>query len=80
MQSVFVYHVYYFVCRLTSEVTRFGRHSGNDYFLDSTETLLLVSRWHAEIHRTVNDGNVQYIIRDGSLNGTYVNDVRVTFA
>jgi pSer/pThr/pTyr-binding forkhead associated (FHA) protein len=80
MQSVFVYPVYYFVCRLTSEVTRFGRHSGNDYFLDSTETLLLVSRWHAEIHRTVNDGSVQYVIRDGSLNGTYVNDVRVTFA
>lgn len=59
-------------------MTRFGRHSGNDYFLDSTEALLLVSRWHAEIHRTVTDAGVQYIVRDSSLNGTYVNDVRVS--
>ena len=66
--------------RLKRDVTRFGRHSQNDYFLDSTEYICLISRWHAEIHRVEDEGNVKFLLRDHGLNGTYVNDVRVSYS
>ena len=62
---------------MNADVTRFGRHSHNDYYLDSSQLAHFISRWHSEIHRVEQDGEIKYIIRDNSLNGTYVNDVRV---
>lgn len=55
---------------LSKDVTGAGRHPESDIFLDD----ITVSRRHAEIRR-IEDG---YSIVDmGSLNGTYVNKIRV---
>lgn len=55
---------------MTKEVTTAGRHPESDIFLDD----ITVSRRHAEITRVDSD----YKITDkGSLNGTYVNKLRV---
>jgi len=55
---------------LSRDATSAGRHPESDIFLDD----ITVSRRHAEIRRT-GDG---YSIADtGSLNGTYVNKMRV---
>ena len=69
------------VSRLNGDVTRFGRHSGNDHYLDSLELSYFISRWHAEVHfvqagRGGRGG--QYVVQDNSLNGTYINGVRVS--
>ena len=72
-----MFHSIFF--RLNADVTRFGRHSHNDYYLDSSQLAHFISRWHSEIHRVEQEGEIKYIIRDNSLNGTYVNDVRVSF-
>ena len=56
--------------QLEPTVTRLGRHPDSEIQLDD----ITVSRRHAEIEAV--DG--RYIVRDaGSLNGTYVNAVRV---
>ena len=55
---------------LTKDVTDAGRHPESDIFLDD----ITVSRRHAEIRRE--DGDYS-IIDMGSLNGTYVNKMRV---
>lgn len=55
---------------LTKEVTTAGRHPESDIFLDD----ITVSRRHAEIKR---DGDQFRIVDLGSLNGTYVNKLRV---
>lgn len=56
---------------LDKEVTTAGRTPEADLFLDD----VTVSRRHADVTRK--DG--EYVVRDsGSLNGTYVNGVRVT--
>ena len=61
----------YFV--LSSAVTTIGRHAESTIVLDD----ITVSRRHSEIHKT--DG--RYLVKDaGSLNGTYVNQVRVDVA
>jgi len=58
---------------LDHDVTTSGRHPDSDIFLDD----VTVSRRHAEI---VREGG-QYYVRDvGSLNGTYLNRVRVDSA
>ncbi len=55
---------------LTKDVTTAGRHPESDVFLDD----ITVSRRHAEIRK---DGE-RFRIQDmGSLNGTYVNKLRV---
>jgi pSer/pThr/pTyr-binding forkhead associated (FHA) protein len=55
---------------LDSPVTTAGRHPDSEIFLDD----VTVSRRHAEVRRT-EDG---YVVSDaGSLNGTYVNRVRI---
>lgn len=55
---------------LTKPVTTVGRHPDSDIFLDD----ITVSRRHAEVRRA-GDG---FVVRDvGSLNGTYLNRVRV---
>lgn len=55
---------------LTRDVTKAGRHPESDIFLDD----ITVSRRHAEIHRS---GSAFRIIDMKSLNGTYVNKLRV---
>ena len=56
--------------RLDAPVTRVGRHPESDIFLDD----ITVSRRHAEFHH---DGH-RFVVRDvGSLNGTYLNRVRI---
>ncbi|HEY5531807.1 MAG TPA: FHA domain-containing protein [Candidatus Anoxymicrobiaceae bacterium] len=55
---------------IAKEVTSAGRHPESDIFLDD----ITVSRRHAEIRRT-EDGF--RIVDMGSLNGTYVNKLRV---
>jgi pSer/pThr/pTyr-binding forkhead associated (FHA) protein len=55
---------------LTKAVTTAGRHPESDVFLDD----ITVSRRHAEIR---NDGILFRIVDMGSLNGTYVNKLRV---
>ncbi|HQZ34147.1 MAG TPA: FHA domain-containing protein [Ilumatobacteraceae bacterium] len=55
---------------LEADVTRLGRSTDGEISLDD----ITVSRRHAEVIR---DGN-SYLVRDsGSLNGTYVNNVRI---
>jgi len=59
--------------RLAGAVITIGRNTGADIFLDDVS----VSRRHAEIHASPQG----YRISDaGSLNGTYVNDVRTDLA
>lgn len=61
----------YFV--LSKPLTTIGRHSDSDIPLDD----ITVSRRHSEVH--LRDGRV--VVSDaGSLNGTYVNQVRVDVA
>ena len=68
-----------FCFRLTSDITIIGRNRlVADLFLDSTKTAGLISRIHARIIRTCKEGNEQYEICDTSLNGTYVNDHKVS--
>lgn len=62
---------------LSDDVTKFGRHSGNDHYLDSLELSYFISRWHAEVHFVEDDQCGKYMLRDNSLNGTYVNGSRV---
>jgi pSer/pThr/pTyr-binding forkhead associated (FHA) protein len=55
---------------LHEPVTRLGRHPDSEIMLDD----ITVSRRHAEVARA----DAGYVVRDaGSLNGTYVNHVRV---
>lgn len=59
---------------LDNELTTAGRHPDSDLFLDD----ITVSRRHAELRRTA-DG--MYEVSDtGSLNGTYLNRVRIEHA
>lgn len=55
---------------LAKEITTAGRHPESDIFLDD----ITVSRSHAEIRRT---GSLFKIVDMGSLNGSYVNKLRV---
>lgn len=64
--------------QITSSTTLIGRGQAADIFLDSTIRKGLISRAHAQIiQREVEGGPPQYEIFDTSLNGTYVNDVRI---
>lgn len=58
---------------LTKDVTGAGRHPESDIFLDD----ITVSRRHAEIRRAEGEYS---IVDMGSLNGTYVNKMRVESA
>ena len=55
---------------MDAERTTVGRHPDSDIFLDD----ITVSRRHAEIVRT---GDTFEVLDSGSLNGTYVNRVRI---
>ena len=56
-----------------------GRNpSSSDIFLDSSKNKALISRIHARIITEKNDcGDCTFRISDTSLNGTYVNDVKI---
>ena len=68
------------VLRLRKPSTKFGRsRSENDFYLDSPKFQKLISRRHAEIHRSEEKGaKGGYTIQDSSLNGTFINDYRVS--
>ena len=73
------------VLRLRKPSTKFGRsRSENDFYLDSPKFQKLISRRHAEIHRSEETskngggGKCSYTIQDSSLNGTFINDYRVS--
>ena len=68
---------YYY--RITSNTTLIGRGQSVDVFLDSTIRKGLISRAHAQIIQKVHGENGECVheIFDTSLNGTYVNDIRV---
>lgn len=58
---------------LEDTVTRLGRHPDSEISLDD----ITVSRWHAEVVRSA----AGYTVRDSdSLNGTYVNQERISEA
>ncbi|XP_065060975.1 transcription factor 19-like isoform X2 [Rhopilema esculentum] len=64
---------------ITSDITIIGRNKhAADLFLDSKTTTGLISRMHARIIRNQKDGKEQYELCDTSLNGTYVNDIKVS--
>lgn len=61
----------------------FGRATTNDViFLDGTEHVELepqfISRCHARVHHTNQDGVEEYLVEDISENGTYINDRRLS--
>ena len=64
---------------INSDITIIGRNKlVADLFLDSKKTTGLISRMHARIIRTCKDGKELYELCDTSLNGTYVNDHKVS--
>ncbi|CAH1774574.1 unnamed protein product [Owenia fusiformis] len=58
--------------------TTFGRDTSQSHYIDSTQYERLISRRQAEITcLETQNGALQFVLKDMSLNGTYVNDVRV---
>lgn len=67
------------IMKLKYGVTKFGRATSNDYYLDSTKLKNFISRIHAEIHAIPCDnGDVQFRIVDKGLNGTFINDTKMS--
>ncbi|XP_061197198.1 uncharacterized protein C01G6.5-like isoform X1 [Saccostrea echinata] len=65
--------------KLKYGVTKFGRATSNDYYLDSTKLKNFISRIHAEIHAIPNEnGDMQFRIIDKGLNGTFINDTKMS--
>ena len=59
-------------------LTKIGRGQNNDYFLDSVKLKNFISRYHAEIMGRKNEnGEVEFVLTDKGLNGTFINDYRV---
>ena len=69
-----------FPSRINKEVTVIGRNAEQaDIFLDSSKSKALISRLHARIISSHNKvGKPVFKICDTSLNGTYVNDVKIS--
>ncbi|XP_078374711.1 uncharacterized protein LOC144658207 isoform X2 [Oculina patagonica] len=65
--------------KINKEVTIVGRNpSSSDIFLDSNKNKVMISRLHARIVTEKDDtGKQTFRISDTSLNGTYVNDVKI---
>ncbi|CAE1280457.1 unnamed protein product [Acanthosepion pharaonis] len=60
-------------------VTTFGRSPKNDYLLDSNFLKNFISRFHCKVECSkTSNGKLEYKIFDTSLNGTFVNDYRLT--
>ncbi|XP_048771722.1 uncharacterized protein C01G6.5-like isoform X2 [Ostrea edulis] len=67
------------IMKLKYGVTKFGRATSNDYYLDSTKLKNFISRIHAEIHAIPSDnGDMQFQIVDKGLNGTFINDTKMS--
>ena len=65
--------------RLKQGATTFGRGATADVYIDSLELKNFISRRHAVIvGERDEDGQLQFILHNHGLNGTYVNDVRVS--
>lgn len=65
--------------KINKEVTIVGRNpSSSDIFLDSNKNKVMISRLHARIVTDKDSrGNYTFKISDTSLNGTYVNDIKI---
>ena len=65
---------------MQKDITIIGRAKSNvDFFIDSSKHKALISRIHARISKTQTEcGKNVFKIYDVSLNGTYVNDVKIT--
>lgn len=65
---------------LDKEIVKFGRNPDQvNVVLHSNLCPNMISREHAHIRQNRNaDGSISYYLFDTSLNGTYVNDVRVS--
>ena len=69
-----------FVCRLKHGATTFGRGATADVYIDSLVLRNFISRRHAVVvGEKDQNGRLQFILHNHGLNGTYVNDVRVSF-
>ena len=68
-----------FIFRINKDVTIVGRNpSSSDIFLDSNKNKVMISRLHARIVTEKDSkGNNTFKISDTSLNGTYVNDIKI---
>ena len=65
-------------CRLSLGATTFGRGADSDVCIDSMVLLNFISRSHAKVIGTRGiNGQIEFTLHDTSLNGTYVNDIRV---
>lgn len=66
------------VMKLKMGVTRFGRSTDNDYYLDSAKLKNFISRSHAEIHaKKSEDGQYVFVLHNKGLNGTFINDIKM---
>jgi pSer/pThr/pTyr-binding forkhead associated (FHA) protein len=65
---------------LQQNITVIGRAKNDvDFFIDSSKNKALISRIHARISKSeAQCGEVVFKIHDVSLNGTYVNDVKIS--
>ena len=71
--------VFYFL-RINKEITVVGRNpSSSDIFLDSNKNKVMISRLHARIISEKDaTGKHTFKISDTSLNGTYINDIKIS--
>lgn len=70
----------YMFCSLDQDCVKFGRNPEVvNIVLHSSVYANMISREHAEVRRSrLQDGTIAYHLYDRSLNGTYVNDFRVS--
>ncbi|XP_074626371.1 uncharacterized protein LOC141884480 [Acropora palmata] len=66
--------------KINKEITIVGRNpASSDIFLDSNQNKVMISRLHARIISEKDEvGKHSFRISDTSLNGTFVNDVKIT--
>ena len=78
-QQVIVVCHFFFFFRIDKDITVIGRNpSSSDIFLDSNKNKVMISRLHARIVTEKDDtGKHAFRISDTSLNGTFVNDVKI---
>ena len=70
--------VFTLVFRINKEITVVGRNPSSDIFLDSKKNKVMISRLHAQIiTEEDSSGKQTFSISDTSLNGTYVNDIKI---
>lgn len=72
--------VHFIFYRINKEITVVGRNpSSSDIFLDSNKNKVMISRLHARIISEKDaTGKHTFKISDTSLNGTYINDIKIS--